>query len=146
MYDLGSDALRAQLVTALVGTLVDGRRAAQRFEAGSSDAVFAEGTLGQTKDGGRLSTYKELCALATQLNQPDLIYQYVCIVGYSPSSTLNSPTPLQSTADCRFMHLANHNIAWNSRKGAAFGFARIATQATDQLRVVLPSIVPKLYR
>ena len=37
-----------------------------------------------------LSTYRELCSMATDLNQPDLIY--------------------------KFMHLANHNALWNSRK------------------------------
>ena len=37
-----------------------------------------------------LSTYKELCAIANDLNQPDLIY--------------------------KFMHLANHNASWNTRK------------------------------
>jgi proteasome component ECM29 len=56
--------------------LVEGRRAtAQKFEAGSEDAVFVEGALGQTKEGSKLSTYKELCSLATELNQPDLIYK-----------------------------------------------------------------------
>ena len=39
---------------------------------------------------GGLSTYKELCSIASDLNQPDLIY--------------------------KFMHLANHNALWNSRK------------------------------
>ena len=39
---------------------------------------------------GGLSTYKELCAIANDLNQPDLIY--------------------------KFMHLANHNATWNTRK------------------------------
>jgi len=39
---------------------------------------------------GNLSTYKELCSLASDLNQPDLIY--------------------------KFMHLANHHSLWNSKK------------------------------
>lgn len=39
---------------------------------------------------GNLSTYQELCSLASDLNQPDLIY--------------------------KFMHLANHNAIWNSKK------------------------------
>lgn len=121
VYDLGDTTLRAQLVSALVGTLVEGRQAtAQKYVAGSDDPVFEEGVLGHTKDGGKLTTYKELCSLATQLNQPDLIY--------------------------KFMHLANHNAAWNSRKGAAFGFAKIAAQAKEQLSTFLPAIVPKLYR
>ena len=41
-------------------------------------------------ESGGMSTYKELCDIATDLNQPDLIY--------------------------KFMHLANHNATWNARK------------------------------
>ena len=78
--------------------------------------VFQEGMLGRTPQGyvlsmctalsidgndvfnsrGNLSTYKELCSLASDLNQPDLIY--------------------------KFMHLANHHSLWNSKKvGVATG-------------------------
>ncbi len=35
--------------------------------------------------------YRELCGLATDMGQPDLVY--------------------------KFMHLANYNATWNSRKG-----------------------------
>lgn len=49
---------------------------------------------------GGISTYRELCSIANDLNQPDLIY--------------------------KFMHLANHNAMWNSRKVArAFKFYNI---------------------
>lgn len=47
---------------------------------------------------GNLSTYKELCSFASDLNQPDLIY--------------------------KFMHLANHNAMWNSKKGLFHFFKR----------------------
>ena len=81
--------------------------------------IFQEGMLGKTPQGyvlsfyktpillssagsdvfncrGNLSTYKELCSLASDLNQPDLIY--------------------------KFMHLANHHSLWNSKKvGVATG-------------------------
>ena len=70
--------------------------------------------------GGNLSTYKELCGLATDMGQPDLVY--------------------------KFMHLANYNATWNSRKGAAFGFSSIAAAAGDHLEQYLPKIIPKLYR
>jgi hypothetical protein len=54
--------------------------------------VFQEGELGKNPmSGGNLSTYKELCSLATDMGQPDLVY--------------------------KFMHLANYNATWNSRKG-----------------------------
>lgn len=45
--------------------------------------------------GGSLTTYKELCALATDLGQPDLLY--------------------------KFMDLANHAASLQSSRGAAFG-------------------------
>lgn len=86
-----------------------------------------------------LTTYKELCSLASDLNQPDLIY--------------------------KFMHLANHNALWNSKKvyiieffnqnffyhhffiqGAAFGMKTIATHAKNQLTPYLPVLVPRLFR
>lgn len=40
---------------------------------------------------GNITTYKELCSLASDLNQPEMIYQ--------------------------FMQLANHNASWNSKLG-----------------------------
>lgn len=57
--------------------------------------VFEEGSMGEAPGGGSLSTYKELCALATDMGQPDLVY--------------------------RFMDLANHHASLNSSRGAAFG-------------------------
>ena len=53
--------------------------------------------MGEAPGGGSLSTYKELCALATDMGQPDLVY--------------------------RFMDLANHHASLNSSRGAAFGYA-----------------------
>ncbi len=44
--------------------------------SGSSGAGGAAGSGGGGSGGG-LSTYKELCALATDLGQPDLIYKWV---------------------------------------------------------------------
>lgn len=69
---------------------------------------------------GNISTYREICSLASDLNQPELVY--------------------------RFMHLANHNAVWTSKKGAAFGFSAIATLASDELNKYLPNIIPRLYR
>ncbi|XP_048584699.1 proteasome adapter and scaffold protein ECM29 isoform X2 [Nematostella vectensis] len=95
VYELGGEERREELVSLLVDTLTTGR-------------------------SGGLSTYKELCSLASDLNQPDLIY--------------------------KFMHLANHNALWNSRRGAAFGFSSIASHSREQLEPYLPNIIPKLYR
>ena len=68
---------------------------AQVFEAGALGQAPPTGSTGGTggtgggtgaSDGGNLSTYKELCSLATDLGQPDLIY--------------------------KFMDLAHHNQVW----------------------------------
>ncbi|KAG1680273.1 Proteasome adapter and scaffold protein ECM29 [Nymphon striatum] len=89
-------------------------------EVDGETEVFQEGSLGTDASGGSLSTYKDLCSIATDLNKPDLVY--------------------------KFMHLANHNAIWSSKKGAAFGFQSIAELAGEKLTTHLPKIIPKLYR
>lgn len=69
---------------------------------------------------GNITTYKELCSLASDLNKPEMIYQ--------------------------FMQLANNNAAWNSKLGAAFGLKSISKGAKDQMQPFLEKIVPRLYR
>lgn len=46
----------------------------------------------------------------------------------------------------QFMQLANHNAAWNSKLGAAFGLKSISKAAKDQMQPYLGKIVPRLYR
>lgn len=118
IYELSSPAHREELVGMLVDTLMEGRRSSQGVTEDTK--LFPEGALGKTPKGGNLTTYKELCSLASDLNKPDLVY--------------------------KFMHLANHHALWNSKKGAAFGFSTIASQAKAQLAPYLPSLVPRLYR
>lgn len=118
VYELGNEQDQQELVSTLVETLMTGKRA--RHEVSGETEVFQGGSLGKTPDGQNLSTYKELCALASDLNQPDLVY--------------------------KFMNLANHHAMWNSRKGAAFGFNVIATKAGEQLAPFLSQLVPRLYR
>ncbi|XP_004711095.2 proteasome adapter and scaffold protein ECM29 [Echinops telfairi] len=118
VYELGSEQDQQELVSTLVETLMTGKRA--KHDVSGETVVFQGGTLGKTPDGQGISTYKELCSLASDLSQPDLVY--------------------------KFMNLANHHAMWNSRKGAAFGFNVIATRAGEQLAPFLPQLVPRLYR
>ncbi|XP_033636669.1 proteasome adapter and scaffold protein ECM29-like [Asterias rubens] len=118
VYEQSTPDRRTALVSVLVEALMTGKRAKQTVTEDTK--LFSDGSLGSNPSGGSLSTYKELCSLASDLNQPDLIY--------------------------KFMHLANHNAMWNSRKGAAFGFSSIAAHAGDQLAPYLPKLVPRLYR
>lgn len=82
--------------------------------------MFQEGAIGESLSGGKLSTYKELCNLANEMGQPDLIY--------------------------KFMDLANHQTSLNSKRGAAFGFSKIAKQAGDALQPHLRVLIPRLVR
>ncbi|CAL1546641.1 unnamed protein product [Lymnaea stagnalis] len=118
IMEVCSPSEKDALVSELVETLMTGKSA--KNEVSADTTVFQSGALGKAPDGAGLSTYKELCAIATDLNQPDLIY--------------------------KFMHLANHNATWNARKGAAFGFSIIAAQASEQLAPYMTQIVPRLYR
>lgn len=118
IYELGSEQDQQELVTTLAEALMTGKRV--KHDVTGDTVVFQGSGLGKTPDGRGLSTYQELCSLASDLNQPDLVY--------------------------KFMNLANHHAMWNSRKGAAFGFNVIATKAGEQLAPFLPQLLPRLYR
>ncbi|KAF4378493.1 hypothetical protein G4B88_027553 [Cannabis sativa] len=101
VYELGDESMKKNLLV-------------------EDSEVFQEGAIGEGLNGGKLSTYKELCNLANEMGQPDLIY--------------------------RFMDLANHQASLNSKRGAAFGFSKIAKQAGDILKPHLHSLIPRLVR
>lgn len=107
------------MLYSLVGTFTEGRRI-QAQSVTENTVLFEEGQLGSTPEGGSITTYKELCSLATEMNQPDLIY--------------------------KFMNLANHNAMWTSRRGAAFGFQNLMAMAEKEMEPYLPRLIPKLYR
>lgn len=90
------------------------------FQLAEDTEVFQEGSIGGNLSGGKLSTYKELCSLANEMGQPDLVY--------------------------KFMDLANHQASLNSKRGAAFGFSKIAKLAGDALQPYLRQLVPRLVR
>eukprot|EP00794_Sanderia_malayensis_P008163 gene8163-9036_t len=118
VYEQVEEEKKDELVSLLVERITTGKRPKTKVDENTE--LFGRGQLGASPEGGNLSTYKELCSLASSLNKPDLVY--------------------------KFMNLANHNAIWNSRKGAAFGFLSIASQAGKQLEPFLPQLIPKLYR
>ncbi|KAL3985719.1 Proteasome stabiliser family protein [Acanthocheilonema viteae] len=127
IFELGSEEQKKVMVEELINTLSAGQKRVD--PVGPDTVLFAKGELGTSPTGENLTTYKELCSLATDLNQPDLIY--------------------------KFMQLANYNILWNSKKisflfkftfGAAFGFSIIMQKAKSAIEPYLAQLVPKLYR
>ncbi|XP_062082273.1 uncharacterized protein LOC133788708 [Humulus lupulus] len=120
VYELGDELMKKNLVNALVNTLTGSGKRKRAIKLVEDSEVFQEGAIGEGLNGGKLSTYKELCNLANEMGQPDLIY--------------------------RFMDLANHQASLNSKRGAAFGFSKIAKQAGDILKPHLHSLIPRLVR
>ncbi len=121
-YELADEATRASLVESLVGVLsgTAGRKRPRAGDLTGETKVLEPGSIGTAPGGGSLSTYKEICSLANELGQPDLVY--------------------------RFMQLANHQAAVNASRGAAFGFASVAKLAGDALAPHVATLVPRLYR
>ncbi|KAL8545025.1 hypothetical protein ACS0TY_005289 [Phlomoides rotata] len=120
VYEIGDDSMRKNLVNALVGTLTGSGKRKRAVKLAEDTEVFQEGAFGESPTGGKLSTYKELCNLANEMGQPDLIY--------------------------KFMDLANHQASLNSKRGAAFGFSKIAKLAGDALKPYLRALIPRLVR
>uniref|UniRef100_A0A146MF04 Proteasome-associated protein ECM29 n=1 Tax=Lygus hesperus TaxID=30085 RepID=A0A146MF04_LYGHE len=109
---------KEEVLKAVIEQLTVGRKTA--IKVTDETKLFQEGELGESPSGGKLSTYKELCQLASDLKQPDLIY--------------------------KFMELANHNAVWNSKKGAAYTITSLMSKAGSTLTEHLPKVLIKLYR
>ncbi|KAI9194392.1 hypothetical protein LWI28_005521 [Acer negundo] len=120
VYELGDVGMKQNLVDALVTTLTGSGKRKRATKLVEDSEVFQEGAIGESLSGGKLSTYKELCSLANEMGQPDLIY--------------------------KFMDLANYQASLNSKRGAAFGFSKIAKQAGDALQPHLRLLIPRLVR
>lgn len=118
VYSLSSNENQEELSNLLLDQLIGGRREVRKVTEDTK--LFEEGMLGKAPTGGNLTTYKELCSLAADLNQPEMIYQ--------------------------FMQLANHNATWNSKLGAAFGLQSISKTAKLKMEPYLGKIVPRLFR
>ncbi|XP_055592523.1 proteasome-associated protein ECM29 homolog isoform X3 [Uranotaenia lowii] len=118
VFSISSNDNQEELSNLLLDQLIGGRRQVQKVTADTK--LFEEGVLGKAPTGGNLTTYKELCSLASDLNQPEMIYQ--------------------------FMQLANHNATWNSKLGAAFGLQSISKSAKLKMEPYLGKIVPRLFR
>jgi proteasome component ECM29 len=78
-----------------------------------------------TTEQGEVNTYKEICSLASDTGNPELIY--------------------------RFLALSSHSALWQSRKGAAIGIGSLLDQfSMQELLERNPNyaerLVPKLYR
>eukprot|EP00879_Flechtneria_rotunda_P033312 GHRR01036880.1.p1 GENE.GHRR01036880.1~~GHRR01036880.1.p1 ORF type:complete len:246 (+),score=124.88 GHRR01036880.1:56-739(+) len=89
VYSRGGGALQQQLLSQLLGLLQGSNAAAgaagttsvgaANVKLSGDSKVFQEGQLGNTPGGAGLTTYRELCSLANELGQPDLIYRWALV-------------------------------------------------------------------
>jgi proteasome component ECM29 len=130
VYELAHDdeATRAALVQTLLRSLSGTPSAAEAHASGSGAKVTADsellpngiGEAPQSAGGGKLSTYRELCSMANDIGQPELIYQ--------------------------FLQLSAHSAMWRSKRGAAFAASAILRHARADVGPHLAKLVPRLYR
>ncbi|KAL7747635.1 proteasome component M29 [Sorochytrium milnesiophthora] len=118
IYDLGDKSLKDDLVWSLVETLGEGQKKSLSQNVRPETALFDN--LGRSPEGTNLTTYQSILSLASEMNQPDLVY--------------------------KFMQLASHNALWQSRIGGAFGVSALLTRANKDLQPYLKGLIPKLYR
>ena len=108
VYDRGDAAMKEQLVEGLTSTFSTGTR-----------RVTGDTQIMVNANKEEFATYRELCNVATEMGQPDLVY--------------------------KFMDLANHHSIWNSKVGAAFSLGSILS-ASSALAPQLHTLIPKLFR
>ncbi|XP_058066629.1 proteasome-associated protein ECM29 homolog [Anopheles bellator] len=116
VYALSGSVHQKEMTELLMDQLIGGRRDVRKVA--DDTKLFEEDFLGKTPTGAKMSTYKELCNLASDLNKPDVLYE--------------------------FLQIANHNATWNSRLGSAFGLQAVSKSAT--LEPYLGKIAPRLFR
>jgi hypothetical protein len=76
VYSLGDEATRKELLAGLTGVLQGQARPVKVTGDTKVLEEPAQGAGGAGGSGGNLSTYQELCSLATDLGQPDLVYRW----------------------------------------------------------------------
>ena len=125
----GGEALGGTLASRQGWQKTAGAGAAAKM--GAEARLFEEGALGSAPStdvkakkgdggsGGAVGTYRELCAMATDLGQPELVY--------------------------RSMDLAAHAKAATARAGAAFATASMAAAAQKALQPPAAALIPKLF-
>jgi proteasome component ECM29 len=123
VYLRGDKGMKDDLIWNLVGSITSEVRPPSNVTGNISADTQMLG-LGNTEQG-EVNTYKEICNLASDTGNPELIY--------------------------RFLALSSHSALWQSRKGAAIGIGSLLDQfSMQELLERNPNyakrLVPKLYR
>jgi proteasome component ECM29 len=118
IYEIAPSSLKSMITEELISMLLEGKK--KQMNVTEDTELFEKGALGKTPSKHYLSTYKEICSLATEMNQPEIVQ--------------------------KFMQLASHSTLWASKEGAAHSLSRISMMAANELCDRIQPILPKLYR
>jgi proteasome component ECM29 len=123
VYLRGDKKMQEDLIWNLVGSVTSEVRPSTTVTGPISADTQILGL--NTSDAGEVSTYKEICNLASDTGNPELIY--------------------------RFLALSSHSALWQSRKGAAIGIGGLLNQFSMQEFLernpnYAKRLVPKLYK
>lgn len=123
VYEMCPPQGQKDLVSSLVRSLTSGKAKSAATVPGDQGTMLElnRDDIQEGSGGPKSATYKELCTLAQDMGQPELVY--------------------------KFMDLAGHAALWNSRKGAALAGSTLlgSELAAEQLRPHLKSLLPRLY-
>ena len=78
LYSTADSSTKSHLVDMLKSTLLN--ETVQHKHVAMESKIFSPEDLGKlptSMGGGNLTTYKELCSLASDMNQPEMIYQVI---------------------------------------------------------------------
>ncbi|RYE96402.1 MAG: hypothetical protein EOO41_04630, partial [Methanobacteriota archaeon] len=121
VYDISPAVQRTSLVNSLLDAFDMGKTSASRLAASSSAAATAAGPASLALTAAGDNAYKELCAMATEVGQPELVY--------------------------KFLALAAHHATWHTRGGVSFGLeALLQSNARETLAPYMTKLLPRLYR
>lgn len=123
VYEMCPPKEQKDLVSTLVGSLTAGKSRAASTVPGDQGGLLELGGINtqESASTSRSATYKELCTIAQEMGQPELVY--------------------------KFMDLAGHTALWNSRRGAALAGSALldSAVAAEQLKPHVKGLLPRLY-
>lgn len=120
VFQVSPPETRTLLVNNLVGVLTAGR-GAKKQKLAADTKLFDGDVLGRDPAGNKIETYRHLCSMAHDVGGgSDLVY--------------------------KFINLFNEKALLNSMSGAALGLQEISKIAQEELKPLLPKLVPKLFR
>lgn len=128
VHECAGPELRAQLVAGLLQGFNTGRKvttaalpSAPAAASAGATAGVGPGPAGLALSAGGEGSFKELCSMANEAGNPELIYQ--------------------------FLSLSSHHSSWHARGGAAHGLqALLSSRARKALEPHAARLIPKLFR